>query len=57
MTSSFSNWIKGRELHDLNMFIPFYLFLDNSHSDDLSALRNLFKIRFGVDVENLIKTG
>ena len=50
-------WNKGNLWNDLNMFIPFYLFLDNNHINNANALRDLFRIRFGVDVENLIKSG
>jgi hypothetical protein len=49
-------WNKDDVWNDLNMFIPFYLLLDNSHSRDANALRDIFRIRFGVDVEYLIRS-
>ncbi len=48
------NWNYGDEWHDLNMFIPFYMFADNSHTRNANTLRDLFNRRFGVAIENLV---
>lgn len=51
-----SDWNSGDMWHDLNRFIPFYLFLDNNHIAGADALREHFRNKFNVDVENLIRS-